>query len=303
MNRPDSPLFATVNVTTVCNLDCKYCFMQPLSWENMSRTEYEDVLDKLAEANIFFLNISGGEPFLHPEICEFLKMAYSRFDHVMTLSNGTCLRPKHLRTIQEIVASKGGFNLQISLDSTEPDVNALTRTRSMQTVRNIKKLSAIGAHVIVATVVTRHNFESVCDTIRQLSPYAKYFHLMTVQDIRSVEGIEEDYGVPREWEDDLWLEVQALADTYGVVINTPMAYEGYRGCAEGAPCMAGFSHLVIDPSLDVRPCDRLTDVTVGNLRDVTIDDVWNSKSMLPVLSSKIPLCRVRTCGTGRSIEA
>ena len=151
MNRPHSPLFATVNVTTVCNLDCKYCFMQPLSGQNMSRAEYEDVLDKLSDAKIFFLNISGGEPFLHPEICEFLKMAYSRFDHVMTLSNGTCLQPKHLRTIQEIVAIKGGFNLQISLDSTEPAVNALTRTRSMQTLRNIKKLSAIGAHVIVAT--------------------------------------------------------------------------------------------------------------------------------------------------------
>lgn len=291
MNRPDTPLFATINVTTVCNLDCKYCFMQPLSGETMAREDYETVLDQLADGNIFFLNISGGEPFMHPEIGDFLRMAHARFEHVMTLTNGTRLLPEHITAISEIVDNKGGFNVQVSLDSNDPAINAKTRTRSRQTLVNIAKLSDIGARIIVATVVTKHNFASVYSTIESLSDYAKYFHLMTVQDVRSVDGIESAYGVSRESEDELWAQLRELADKRDVAINTPMNYEGYRGCATGAPCMAGFSHLVVDPSLAVRPCDRMTDLTVGYLHNTTIDQIWNSPSMRPILESPVPPCR------------
>ncbi len=291
MSRPRTPLFGTVNVTTMCNLDCTYCFMQPMAGEYMSASDFARALSELEQSKIFFLNISGGEPFLHPAIGDFLKLAHQKFHHVMTLTNGTCLSSKHIETIDEIIEVHNRFNVQVSLDSIDPIVNSRTRTKSSQAFSNIRKLSSLGANVIVATVVTRHNIDSICRTIEELAGYAKYFHLMTVQDVRLVDGIEADLGVSQLEQDELWREVESLGESLDVRVNTPLNYDGERGCASGAPCMAGFSHIVIDPSLAVRPCDRLVDVVVGSLKNSSLEEIWNSTELHPVLQSELPYCR------------
>lgn len=303
MNRPLAPLFATVNVTTDCNLDCAYCFMQPRGGDYMLRSDFERILDELAASQVFLVNISGGEPFMHPDIAHFLRIAHRRFRHVMTLTNGTLLRPEHFAAISEILGWKGAFTVQISVDSVDPKINAKTRNRSVAMLRNIERLGAMGVHVIVATVVTRFNIESLTETITELSRYTRYFHLMTVQDVRCVDGVEKRCGIPREREDLLWDEIQRLAEDRDLNINTPLAYEGYRGCAEGAPCMAAFSHIVIDPGLAVRPCDRLTDVALGSLRTATLGEIWNGPAVQPILESPVPYCRIARRGTGHGLRS
>ena len=59
----------------------------------MKQEEFERVIAELSELNVFFVNISGGEPFVHPEITKFLQIAHSIFKHVMVLSNGAALIP------------------------------------------------------------------------------------------------------------------------------------------------------------------------------------------------------------------
>lgn len=291
-NRPRSPLFATINVTTACNLNCSYCFLQPRSNEYMCRADFERIVDELASLPVFFINISGGEPFVHPQIADFLRIAHARIQHVMVLTNGTRFTREHFATISDILRSKGAFTLQVSLDAVDADVNALTRGDSDVVLENITRLCGIGAHVIVAMVVTRCNAERVLESIELLSEHTSYFHLMTVQDVRGVDGIEEQYSLPHEREEGLWQRVQTLAAKKNLCVNTPLSYEGYRGCASGAPCMAAFSHVVIDPSLKVRPCDRLTDVVLGDLRESPISAVWDSPTVRLVTECQVPYCRL-----------
>jgi MoaA/NifB/PqqE/SkfB family radical SAM enzyme len=266
--------------------------MQPLSGEHMSRGSFFHVLDELASQSIFFVNLSGGEPFMHPEFQDLLRAAHDRFRHVMTLTNGTILRDDHVAAIGEILDRKGEFNVQVSLDATDPATNGLTRTRSTLALENIERLSDIGAHVIVATVVTRCNIDAVLDSISHLSRFTRYFHLMTVQDVRRVPDIEKRFAVERQAEDELWGRVNHLATQMDLRVNTPLHYEGYRGCATGAACMAGFSHVVIDPSLEVRPCDRLVDLVIGNLGEDSMQDIWDRTRLHSVLRSPVPYCRM-----------
>lgn len=67
----------------------------------------------------------------------------------------------------------------------------------------------------------------------------------------------------------------ALRDELGLHIDTPCDDAPERGCAYGAPCMAAFSQLAIDPDLQVRPCDRLVDVFVGDLHRESLAGIWN----------------------------
>ncbi|MGA2240595.1 MAG: radical SAM protein [Verrucomicrobiota bacterium] len=68
------PVFS---VTNACNLDCPICFTynRPDRKYFMTREELRSLLDKLiARAGPFdLMNITGGEPTLHPQIVELLK--------------------------------------------------------------------------------------------------------------------------------------------------------------------------------------------------------------------------------------
>ncbi len=289
-NRPYAPLFATVNLTTRCNLNCAYCYMQPRSGVDMTRGDFERVIDELADLGVFLITLSGGEPFLHPNFPDLFRYAHKRFAHVMTLTNGTTLRQAHVKAIQQVLRDKGAVTVQVSLDSTETHVNKLTRTSSQRTLRTISQLTALGCHVIVAMVVTRHNVASLVRSIETLSAHTRWFHLMSVQDIRSREGVEQEFKVEGATRDSLWSAIRELADARGLAINLPVN-DCELGCATGAPCMAGFSTLVVDPDLNVRPCDRMIDVVLGNLRSATVSEVWSSAKTLALLRRSEPVCR------------
>jgi MoaA/NifB/PqqE/SkfB family radical SAM enzyme len=289
-SRPCAPLLVTVNVTTRCNLDCVYCYMQPLSGLDMPRSDFERIIDELADQGVFLLTLSGGETFLHPEFPALFRYAHRRFAHVMTLTNGTAMRPRHVDAIRQVLDDKGAVTIQVSLDAVDPRMNALTRAPSRRTLRTIQELASIGCHVIVAIVVTRHNVAAVVPTIEALSAYTRWFHVMTVQDIRANAGLERELGAQKEMRDSLWSELHALADQRDLAINFP-ANDCEAGCAEGAPCMAGFSTFVIDPDLNVRPCDRMTNVILGNLGHASVSDVWNGAATLAVIDRAEPICR------------
>lgn len=291
INRSYAPLFATINVTTKCNMDCDYCFMQPRSNHHMSLEEYKTVVQDLKSQQVFFINLSGGEPFCHPLIEEFLVIAYATFDHVMVLSNGSILKKSHIQTIKKILRDGKKYTTQISLDAVDITTNEKTRSQTNKVIKNIKELSKLGAGVIIATVVNRHNIGSIINMITYLEPYSRHFHLMTVQDVRNIQGVEERLKIPCDVELELWESMREFAKQRNLYINTPANYEGDIGCAQGAPCMAAFSHLVIDPNLKVRPCDRLTDVFIGDLKVQSIKDIWHSDQVKPFLTGSVPYCR------------
>jgi MoaA/NifB/PqqE/SkfB family radical SAM enzyme len=264
--------------------------MQPRSGVDIARPDFERIIDELAELGVFLVTLSGGEPFLHPNFGDMFLYAHKRFAHVMTLTNGTALRPCHLDPIQQVLNEKGAVTIQVSLDSNDAHVNALTRAPSQRTLRTIKQLTSMGCHVIVAIVVTRHNVATVVPTVESLSAHTRWFHLMTVQDIRSKPGVERELEAERTVRASLWTELGALATARDLAINYP-TQDCERGCATGAPCMAGFSSLIIDPDLNVRPCDRLTDIVLGNLNHAKVSEVWNSARMLAFTQRPEPLCR------------
>ncbi len=289
-NRPRAPLFATVNLTTRCNLDCAYCYMQPMSGKDITRADFERVIDELADAGVFLLTLSGGEPFLHPSFAHLFRYAHRRFAHVMTLTNGAAMQDGHIEVIQQVLDEKGALTIQVSLDAVDADINAITRSAPQRTLETIEKLTSVGCHVIVAVVVTRHNVAVLSSTIEAISAYTRWFHIMTVQDIRAREGVERELAAERTARDSLWHELRALADKRDLAINYP-AQECEPGCATGAPCMAGFSHLLVDPDLDVRPCDRLTDIVLGNLGNANLSEIWNGAATLDLIRRAQPACR------------
>ncbi|MEK6859413.1 MAG: radical SAM protein [Nanoarchaeota archaeon] len=86
----NSPYSCYVNLTTKCNLRCRHCFgdySKPEEKE-LSLEEWKKVIEKLKESNVFFINISGGEPTQSPYFKEFIEYLSKKGMHFILTTNG-----------------------------------------------------------------------------------------------------------------------------------------------------------------------------------------------------------------------
>ena len=85
-----------VEITSRCDMGCPICLVdadgeKSPGAKDMTAAEFRNVLDRLieAEGQIDVLNISGGEPLLHPQLFGFIQMAAARKEIVrISVSTG-----------------------------------------------------------------------------------------------------------------------------------------------------------------------------------------------------------------------
>jgi MoaA/NifB/PqqE/SkfB family radical SAM enzyme len=258
----------------------------------MEVSKFVRVLDELADLQVFFVNVSGGEPFLHPSIDELLNYSCERFNHLMVLTNGTAVTHAHVELLGALAHGECSLSVQVSLDSCYPSINEQTRMDTERVLRTIQSLSDAGIHVIISSVVTRHNVDDIVATILELKDLVGGFHLMDVQDVRGRTGVRQALKADGVGTAKVWKRIKLIKDEYGLALDLPTDENNVKGCAYGAPCNAAFTHLVIDPWLTVRPCDRLTDVSIGDLRWSSLSEIWTSPAVRPIIDSPVPYCRV-----------
>src|SRR5437870_3548732 len=82
------PLSAHVDVTYRCNERCVHCYLPHDDRGELSTAEVKDLFGQLAEAGVFFLTISGGEPFLRTDLFELLAHARALTFNVKLKTNG-----------------------------------------------------------------------------------------------------------------------------------------------------------------------------------------------------------------------
>ncbi|MDK9709309.1 MAG: radical SAM protein [Desulforhopalus sp.] len=291
-NRPGAPLLVTVNVTGVCNLNCSYCYFQPRLQTHMPFDDYRTTLNILREHEIFLLTLSGGEPFLHPKISELLHLAHDTFEHTSILTNGTALQDEHFETIDMIVRKKGFFPIQVSVDSTEPEINDNTRGKTAVVLKNLQRLKEVGASITAAIVVSSQNIDRIEETIASLADVTRHFHVMPIKPVPFLKGKDWYLQVDPPRMDQVWKKLIGLRDKYGVRVRTPVddLCNSVETSAVGAPCMAGFTKLAIDPNLDVRPCDKCVSTVVGSLKEETLDEIWNGDRLAGIYQRATSFC-------------
>lgn len=121
------PVHATLELTDKCNLRCNYCYKESDSRKNAFLKEPLILLRSLYEIGIRHIELSGGEPLLHPELPEILKFLGSKFNMVALLTNGFFINEELLDIISEY---KDKFILQIGLDGSNSEiVDKITGTK------------------------------------------------------------------------------------------------------------------------------------------------------------------------------
>lgn len=178
------PIFS---ITNNCNLACPICFThnRPDKIYNKSLVELEAILDHIeAEASeLDLLNLTGGEPTLHPRLFDILERCTKRsFRRVSMNSNGLILG-RDRAFAERIKAS--GVQVILSLDTLDPERSVRIHGRDIvQDKRNalamLEELDIPTALLLVW--IPGLNDQEAPDFVRRYLP-KRFVHGITIQNM------------------------------------------------------------------------------------------------------------------------
>ena len=144
-----------VEVTDSCNLRCPVCYAAsgPERLEHRSLALIEKMLDAVVrnEGRPDVVQISGGEPTLHPDFFKIIEMAKARpIRHLMVNTNG--VRIAQDEEFVKRLAEIEDFEVYLQFDSFERHALVDLRGADLRSVRE-KALERLNAHDISTTLV------------------------------------------------------------------------------------------------------------------------------------------------------
>jgi len=117
-----------VEITSRCNLKCPVCLVNAGRAWDMTVDEFRTVLDRLvaAEGLIHVLNLSGGEPLLHPRLQAILDEALSRREIIRVSVSTNGLRLLSDRSLLEALRDRDVF-VALQFDGFNDDIYRILR--------------------------------------------------------------------------------------------------------------------------------------------------------------------------------
>jgi 7,8-dihydro-6-hydroxymethylpterin dimethyltransferase len=149
-----------VTITSQCDLACPICYVHNKNDGafHMSREEFARVLEKLVEGaggDLDLINLTGGEPTLHPHLLDLVRMCHEAGIHrVSVCSHGLGLAKDDalLRGLADL-----GARIALSFDTFQKDVDQeLKGVRSVDAkLRCLERLDRAGVNTTLIPVMTR----------------------------------------------------------------------------------------------------------------------------------------------------
>ncbi len=177
-----------LDILRMCNARCSYCF-------NRSKTEVkplallEEELELLLKArNLHTLTISGGEPLLHPEILEVVRLGVRKNLHVSIMSNGILLD----QNMAEELKSAGceAVFLHIQRGQGRPDLPKEETDEQIRELRNQKAAILKKNQLIcgLSLTIPRNDLKDLEFQLNQYKASENYEYLLLTitQDMKSL---------------------------------------------------------------------------------------------------------------------
>ena len=308
------------HITDQCNLRCRHCYQDRFNGgEDLDWPGLREVADRLCAAlrewgSTACIHLTGGEPLMKPDLWPLLEHL-SRQPEVESLgviTNGLLLDRK---TLERLSAPGGVRTLKISLDGADAPVNDLIRSPGtfQRVVENIGRARESGAFdVQLMFTVMKSNLGALPRFI-QLGEDLGAQGIIIERFIPWGRGkkIREEVLDREQWR----RMVQAFFELFGAELiegEVPphQAFQvDFRGEGPellGAPCVLGTEGFCIMPAGDVYPCRRFP-LSVGNLREESLRDIWEKSPVLNQLRDRRNLkgkcgsCRQEDCTGCRSL--
>lgn len=158
-----SPWFTQLVITRRCNLSCTYCNEFDKVSDPVPLATLKTRAEKLKSLGAYSINLTGGEPTMHPDLVELIR--FCRYDlkflRTSMISNGFYLNPELIKKLNEA----GLQDMQISIDGVKPNdvtVKVLNSLRKrLEYLKEYAKFKVVVSGV-VGSCPPQESFEVIC---------------------------------------------------------------------------------------------------------------------------------------------
>jgi len=273
------PLSVQLDLTYRCNERCIHCYLDHEDHGEMTTAEILGLLDQLAAAGVFFLNVSGGEIFVRPDLFTIIEHARKLQFSVKLKTNGVMIREAKARRI----AALGVEAVQISLyshDAATHDKITKLPGSFKRTVEGARLLRDAGVKVIFANVLMQQN----ADHYKQVQALAAEMGIRYEVDATITPMMDGDRGIVALNMDGgrlaaIMHDTTLLGDQAERLLAAPSGPTPLDEAYETLPCSAGHTACYVSPYGDVFPCVQFP-FKVGNVREQAFIDIWKHSPQL-----------------------
>lgn len=272
-----------IEITSRCNERCIHCYIPHDS--KVSQIEpnlFYEVLEQGKKLNLIHLTISGGEPMLHKNFCNFLRKCREYDFSVNVLSNLTLLDDEIIKEMKENPL----LSVQTSLYSINSNIHdEITQLKGSckKTKDSILKLIENDIPLQISCPIIKQNKDCYNDVIKWANNngiyagddyiiIARYNH--TTQNLScrlSIKEIEELINNKAVNDPRYFDEIEKEAEKNKN--NTP----------EDFICSVCESSICIGDNGNVYPCAGWQDYIVGNIKENSLKDIWDNSEKIKYL--------------------
>jgi uncharacterized radical SAM superfamily Fe-S cluster-containing enzyme len=158
-----------IEITNQCNMNCPVCYATSGKEDFLSLDTIEKMMDFFIESEggeAEILQISGGEPTLHPNIIEILKMAKSKkIKYVMLNTNGVRIAQDEAfaKELQQFI---GGFEIYLQFDGFNKNTLEQLRGENILSIKQKAIDNLIKYEIpitLVSTIASGVNDDEICE--------------------------------------------------------------------------------------------------------------------------------------------
>lgn len=300
--RPRSLTFQW-HITERCNLRCTHCYQESYGGAELAFEQWLAVINQLeailddwsrttatpARAHI---NVTGGEPFVHPDFLRLLEVFHAKQDRLSfaILSNG-CFIDAELA--QRLAKLRPGF-VQISIEGMRATHDRIRGTGTFErAVAAMRHLTRERVPVFISFTAHRGNFREFPEVAR-LACDLRVKRLWSDRLIPSGAGVglETQSLTPAEVREYLELMRAAREETKRrwfcrTEVAQHRALQFLTAHDQPYHCTAGDSLLTLRSNGDLLPCRRLP-ISVGNILETPLRDLYRDHPILQALRAPHP---------------
>jgi MoaA/NifB/PqqE/SkfB family radical SAM enzyme len=276
-----------------CNYKCQYCEYWRMKEyaEEMTVDDWRRALDGLRDfLGRFHVEFSGGEPFIKRGFLDIVEHCASRGIDWGVTTNGSTLQAD--RVVRRVV-SAGPLNINVSIDSHEPEVHDLARgvpgshrrlVAGIEALMKERARAGTAFPIILKAVVHSLNFRKLDETVRwakALGVTAVNFQPLDVWTPETKESLWIGPELQPELEDMVRCLLaqkragEPILNSETVLENWCAHFRGEKAPPEAMPCRVGMRNFFIRPEGSVQLCWSFP--SIGNVRHASPEAIWRGE--------------------------
>jgi MoaA/NifB/PqqE/SkfB family radical SAM enzyme len=265
----------TLAVTNRCEYNCWHCYNANRSQEDIPGETLKSIIRELQDMGTVTVTLTGGEPLLRKDLEEIA----ASFDERTCLNLNTTGSGLSIERAEALLGA-GLFAAGISLDSEDADEHDRLRGKpgAFETALDaLAAASRAGLYPYIIAVATRDflkrgRFISFMEFARDRG--ALEVHLLEPSATGKLAG-HKDILLKKEGRDLIIRYQKEIAEIEDMPILSSITYLESSG-AFG--CGAGLTHLYIDGSGEVCPCN-LVPLSFGNIRSQSLESILDDMAV------------------------